>query len=515
MLARVHLLVLFYCFSLFSFSNATHAQANYETQLESIDALVEKTLITFDVPGVAIGVVVDGKIIYTKGFGYCDRISKQPVTDHTLFPILSCTKAFTAFIIGELVDEHILHWDDPVVNYLPSFRLGDEQRTNKITIRDLLAHRSGLARHDILWYNSNPGRNDTETASMNFLNRLQYLEPTCPLQEKYIYNNWMYYVAGLIAEKVTATPWEKLLKNRIFSRLGMDQTDCLSEHSYQITTFARPHGERNGNHVSIPFFDFSLIRAAGAIYSNVHDMAKWLQLQLFEGNFQGKEYLRKDTFREMHTLQISHSPLINGPETSFGYGLGWHIGKYREHMLVDHAGAFDGFYTNVALLPEKNIGIVVLGNSSYFGKYFPSAITNAIFDLFLEYNDFDWITNNFNLCKSIIIEMQKRKKENEAQKNSEVDISYPLIDYVAEYKHPGYGTIRIYLDDQQLYAHYYRLTMPLISLGNDLFEVSEKAENPVLSGASISFSRDEKGIIQTLAIPMEPTLKPLIFHRIQ
>lgn len=513
---KVHLFLLLCCF-LLGFENLSYGNENgistyTNLSVKQIDECVEKALKLFDIPGVAVGIVMDGKIVYAKGFGFCDQKNQLPITDRTLFPIMSCTKAFTAFLIGQLVDEGKLQWDDLVIDYLPEFRLYDD-RTNKITIRDLLANRSGLARHDVLWYNSKIGRNDLEEDVKRFLSRLEYLEPTYPLQEKFTYNNWMYYVAGLIIEKVTSLTWENAVKERIFSRIGMHDSDCLSENSSQIKAFAQPHGERKEKQVPIHFLDISAVRAAGSIYSNINDMTKWILLQTSEGKFLGKEFLTRNTFKEIQTLQISHDPKINGPEITFGYGLGWHIGKYREYEFLDHAGMSDGFISNVAILPTKKIGVVVLTNSSFFLNLFPSAITNEIFDILLGYHDIDWSVNNLEKWKSLKKIQQEKRKEKEAKKNSKSNPSFSLEHYVGNYDHPGYGTIKIYLENGQLFANYYRLTIPLNHWEQDIFEASEETEDPVLLRKNFSFFLDSSGKIHTLCVSLEPTIPPIGFQK--
>lgn len=518
MFVKTSLFFLSSCFSLIATPDAPQAIehispfASIDQHLEQIETGIEKALKTFDVPGVAVGIVVDGKIVFAKGFGHCNRKQKSPVTGNTLFPIMSCTKGFTTCVFGQLVDERLLQWDDPVIKYLPEFRFFDE-RGQKITLRDLLAHRTGLPRHDVLWYNSTLGRNDSKEEVTSFLQRLQYLEPLCPLQEKYIYNNWMYYVAGTIIEKVTETTWGDSINKRIFSRLGMRYTDCLSENSSLMDNFAKPHSERKGKQVEIPFFDISLTRAAGAIYSCVNDMTKWIQLQISEGKFLGEEFLTQETFNEIRTLQIHLDPIVNGPQQSFGYGLGWHIGKYRDCDLVDHGGAMDGFYSNVALLPKQNIGIVVLGNSSFYQAFFPNTITNMIFDILLGYDDMDWILHNMQKWQSLKIHQQEKRKEKEAKRHLDTQPSLSLEDYVGEYQHPGYGTMKISLQNNQLFARYYRLTLPLTHWEYDIFEISDDVEEPTFIGRNLYFVLDAQGKIQALKVAFEPSLPPIEFER--
>lgn len=189
------------------------------------DQSVEQALIDFDIPGIAIGVVANGEVILSKGYGIRDRNNERPVTENTLFAIGSCTKAFTTFVLGTLVDEGLIEWDMPVVNYIPEFRLWDQHANQHITVRDLVTHRSGLPRHDFVWYNSIASREE-------LVSRLQYLEPVCDLREKVYYNSLMYITAGYLAERVTGLSWEDIVSSRIFSPLGMNESN-FSVHDSQ------------------------------------------------------------------------------------------------------------------------------------------------------------------------------------------------------------------------------------------------------------------------------------------
>jgi CubicO group peptidase (beta-lactamase class C family) len=207
--------------------------------LNDLDLIVNDAMDAFNVPGVAIGVVIDGKVVLSKGYGYRNLDKGLPATENTLFAIGSCTKAFTTFILGQLVDEGKIHWDDPVIAYIPEFRLMDQYATYHITIRDLVAHRSGMARHDFLWLNPEFTRADV-------IKSLQYLEPACTLREKFQYNNLMYAVAGILIENVTGQTWEEELVSKIFTPLNMLNSNASVKESQTSEDFSIPYAEIAG-----------------------------------------------------------------------------------------------------------------------------------------------------------------------------------------------------------------------------------------------------------------------------
>lgn len=195
-----------------------------KTILESFDARITKALDDYNVPGLALGVIVDGHIVYAKGFGYRDFENKSPVNTETLFAIGSCTKAFTTFIMGNLVEEGLFHWDQPVIDVLPDFRLWDQYATTSLTIRDLLTHRSGLPRHEFAWYNSNISKKD-------MLKRLRFLQPSSDIRQRYQYGNLMYFTVGLAMEEATGKIWEEIVEEKILRPLGMKNTNFSVEET--------------------------------------------------------------------------------------------------------------------------------------------------------------------------------------------------------------------------------------------------------------------------------------------
>lgn len=484
-------------------TTATQQLPSPTDPLQDLDVIVSRALDTFKVPGVAIGIVVDGKVILAKGYGYRNVDLHLPVTENTLFAIGSCTKAFTAFMLGQLVDEGKITWDDPVVKHIPEFRLMDQYATPQITIRDLLAHRSGLARHDMLWTNPAFTRSDV-------IKSLPYLEPACALRETFQYNNLMYTVAGLVIEKVTGQTWEEAVSSRILTPLAMVNSTDSVKKSQQCEDFSMPYEEVDGEVTAIPFRDLHSVAPAGAINSSASDMVKWIQLQLSEGTLLGMHYICKDTLQEIHTIQMHK--MKEDPDEGiygFGYGLGWLTGIYRGHYWIHHGGGIDGFISEVSLLPNEKIGVVVLTNSSSGGSYAVSSISHSILDRLLGKTNVDWIEKT----KNEHAENDTAQGEDSVEDNNlNSSPSHTLDSYIGSYEHPAYGVVQVKLEKNQLIATYGEITLPLRHKCYDVFTGSLRHFGEK-STVNFLFSNDTSGDICEVQLPLEKKLKPIVFKR--
>jgi len=475
-------------------------------RLEGLDAMVNKALETFRVPGVAVGVVIDGKVVLTKGYGLRDQANGLPVTENTLFAIGSCTKAFTTHVLGQLADEGKISWDDPVIKYLPEFRLKDEYATYHITIRDLVTHQSGLPRHDLLWYNSNLSRND-------LLPRLQHLDSSTDLRGKFQYNNLMYVMAGLVIERVTGQTWEEAVHSRVFAPLGMDRSNFSVLDSQKNDDFSLPYREKNGSVQSIPFNNITTAGPAGSINSSVADMAKWVGLQLSDGTFEGRQFLKKETLQAMHTPQVALRMFPEGFSDFFGYGLGWFTGIHEGHYYVCHGGGIDGFISSTGFLPKEKIGVVVLTNSDS-GMMFAESLAEAILDQTLGLAKDDWMAKVKERDEKI-----KSSLKSSLQGNHETDrdpsvvsgTARPFSDYVGEFEHPGYGTIQVHKEGDNLILSYQTLSISLAHRCYDHFS-GEWLESSGMA-FNCSFVRDRFGEISELNMPMESAVEALSFKR--
>ncbi|MEK6262387.1 MAG: serine hydrolase [Planctomycetota bacterium] len=334
--------------------------ARADDRFAGMDAYIREAMQKWEVPGLAIAIVKDGELVLARGYGVCELGKDGKVTEDTVFPIASCTKSFTAACVAMLLDEGKLGWDDPVRKHLPDFRVADPYVTEHITIRDLLCHRTGLVRGDLMAMTG-----DFTRAEM--LQRVPFLEQAAPFRGKFTYHNVMFSVLGEIIEKKSGLDWHKFVATRIFDPLGMTST-TTDRSSVPVDRLAMRHRFYDTELAPLrtPLAD-RLTAEAGAIHSTVNDMAKWLRFQLREGEHNGRQLIAKKTLREMHSLQHS-IPVQWKPDSDVyrarfvGTGFGWFVRDYRGRKLVQHDGAWGA---NMNFVPEENLGIVVLSNRDW------------------------------------------------------------------------------------------------------------------------------------------------------
>jgi len=366
----------------FSFAQITSTQ---------VDELVERTLKTFNVPGIAVAIVKDGKVIHSKGYGVKSILTQEKVNEKTLFGIASNSKAFTTAALAMLVDEGKLKWDDKVVKYLPNFKMYNDYVTQEFTIRDLLTHRSGLglgAGDLMVW----PGGSDF--TAHDIIQNLRYLKPVSAFRTQYDYDNLLYIVAGEVIHKVSGHPWCDFVENRIMKPLKMNASAASFVRLKDTTNVIAPHVPIDGKLKVIKRYQNQILDAAGGIYSNVDDMSKWMIMQLQNGKY-GSENLplfSEKEHTEMWTPQtIIHTTTKPPYNTHFSsYGLGWFLSDVKGYKQVTHTGGLEGIVTQVTLFPELNLGIVVLTNQQSGAAF--SAITNTIKDSYLDIKSADYVS---------------------------------------------------------------------------------------------------------------------------
>lgn len=473
------------------------AAEQYAVANDEIDRFVKQAMETFAVPGIAVGFVLNGQIVHAKGYGTCKIGEVLPVTERTVFPIASCTKAFTAFLACQLVDEGKLSLDDPVKKYLPELILYDSGLTESLTVRDLLAHRSGIERHDPIWIYSDISRSDV-------LGLLRHLKPVFGLREKFQYNNFMYALAGIVVEKVSGCSWEECLTSKIFKPLGMHDTDHSIDRLLMHPDHAFPHASLEGGGSVLGFRDLYPVNPCGGINSTVLDMAQWLRLHLCSDDY--RHMIASPTMLEMHATQMPFPFSLDesGPLQQCGYGLGWFIGKYRGHRMVSHGGNIDGFASFAALLPDEGIGLVILTNSGDEGDYAIASITRQLFDSQLNEGNEDWSGIMGGKRDMAKLELkQKLQAYTEALLASHP--SCDLKDYMGRYQHPSYGNIEVEVEGDHLVIWYNREVFPIYCNSEDVFAgrlevLLNYGINPVIE---IAFIRNEAGVISGMEVPFE------------
>src|SRR6266496_4803453 len=376
------LLLLSLCFAL------SIRSQDLNTRLKEIDDYAAKAGTEWKVPGFAIAIVKDDKVVFAKGYGVRQQGKLEPVDKDTLFAIASNSKAFTSAALATLVDEGKLKWDDPVTKYLPWFQLYDPWVTREMTVRDLLCHRSGLGTFggDLLWYESAYSRDE-------IIRRIRFFKPSSSFRSRYGYQNIMFLTAGQIIPVITAKSWDDYVQEKFFVPLGMTRTTTSYKQLLVTPNIATPHNEFQGEIRVIHYDNVENAGGAAAINSSVADMAQWLRLQLGRGTYESKKIFTAERSREMWTPNtivggVSEQGEKFNPTTHFNlYGLGWALSDYQGRKLVSHGGGLDGMISRVAMMPEENLGVVILTNSE---SPLPTILSNKIFDVFLGVPKRDW-----------------------------------------------------------------------------------------------------------------------------
>lgn len=473
--------------------------------IADFDKIVERGLESLNNPGVAVAIVKDDEVIYSKGFGYRDVENKVPMTADSLLAIGSASKAFTTFAMGTLVDEGKMEWATPVREYIPWFRLYDPYATERMTPRDLVTHRSGLPRHDAMWYNN-------YTASREeFVRRLAYLKPTADLRERFQYNNLMFLTAGYLIEVLTKKTWEDAVRARVLAPLEMKRTNFSVLDSQKDSDYALPYREYKDKIEKIPFRNITNMGPAGSLNSSVNEMSHWLLVHLNQGKFKGEQIINPQTVQDMH---LAHMPTGGTPAlaeiTPADYGLGWFVDTYRGHRRVRHGGNIDGFSALVCMLPDDGVGIVALTNKS--GSPLPELLTRHAMDLLLESETKDWIGQTVErIAKGK--EMQKEAEEKKATRRKTGTVNaHKLIEYAGEYSHPGYGDVIVFLDEGNLAFIYNDITTPLEHWHYETFN-AKRAEDPTFEDTKITFRTNVNGLVSALEVPIEPTLEDAVFKK--
>ncbi len=472
--------------------------------LEGFSEFAEKVIAEWGVPGMAVGVVRDGEVVYMKGFGYRDVEKQLPVTSKTLFPIGSSTKAFTAVAVGMLVDEGKIDLDTPLTEYMPDFRLYDDYATLHATPRDLLCHRTGMPGLSALWILSSGSRDE-------FYHRLRYLEPNVGFRDDFQYNNLMYMVAGVLVGRLSGGSWEEFVVERILKPLGMENSNLSVMDSQKADDFAQPYITFTGDPVKVPFRNMDALGPAGSVNSNVEDMTKWLLLHLNKGKLGDEQIVSEASLAQTHLPNIAiRSPMFAKLAQAQMYGQGWYISGYREHSLLEHGGNIDGFSGVVSLLPEESIGVVVLTNSMNIVGH---AIARDIYDRLLGLEERDWNSHYKSLFAEI---MEAFAASAGAQEEPKPDTSpsLPLTDYAGIYEHPAFDRVEVTVDNGNLAAKFQSgLTSELEHFHFDVFKGA--TSDFYLSAINVRFHLSNSGAVEGLSIPLVSGVADIIFKRLE
>jgi CubicO group peptidase (beta-lactamase class C family) len=473
--------------------------------MESIEGFVVEQLAAWEVPGCAVAAVRDGAVVLAGGWGWRDVKTDLPVTPGTLFAIGSVTKAFTAATVGALVDDGLLDWTCPLRDYLPDLRLHDPVVTDRVSVVDFLSHRSGLPRHDLAWI----GHPDWSRAEM--VRRLRFLPLSRDLRESWQYCNLGYLVAGHAVDVLTGTSWEDYLRARLLTPLGMDRSNLSADAMEADPDHASAYERRHGAIVPVPQRPVTALAPAGAVNSCAADMARWLLAQLGGGQLDGRTVMSPDTVARQHQPHMVLPDDQTFPaSTRHAYGLGWLIGRYRDHRLLEHGGGIDGFQTQCMLLPDHGIGVAVMTNTS--SSLMAPVVAYRVLDELLGLEPFDW----FSVLKARYDAVTTGVREASAARRVVPDapLPRPLSAYLGDYEHPGYGTLTITLEDGSLRPRFGTMDVSLAHRHYETFDLEWHELSDQAYLFSLMFGSDPDGDITALTVPFELSVEPLRFDRL-
>ena len=477
--------------------------------LAGFDEFVQSAMKSWGVPGLGIALVKDGKLVLAKGYGLRNIQANLPVTADTIFAIGSSTKAFTTMAMGILVEEGKLAWDEPVSKYLPKFALKDEVAGERMTPRDLVTHRSGLPRHDLVWYNAKLSRAD-------LVARLPFIEPNEDFREKFQYQNLMFLTAGHLTAEVAAMPWEDVLRTRILNPLGMKNSNFAVSESQKGRDYATPYTLKDKTALDIPFRVIDTMGPAGSINSSVNEMAKWVQLHTSGGMINGKQIVAPRQIQDMHRPQMviqTFPGLFDDPEIQQpSYGLGWFIESYRGRKRVHHGGNIDGFSAMVSLLPDEGIGVVVLSN--LHGTPLPGIVARHASDRLLGLEPIDW--NGRSLKRRDVSEKagQSARKAAGDERKTGTKPAHTLDEYAGEYVHPAYGSVTVMRGGEGLTARFHDLPMRLNHWHYETFRADVEDKSLAEMKLFFQFYTDGQGEVDRLTVPFEPSVQPIAFKKL-
>jgi CubicO group peptidase (beta-lactamase class C family) len=440
----------------------------------AVDRLVGQALRAWRVPGVAVALVRGGDVVYLRGHGVRQVGATDPVTPDTLFPIASCTKGFTTTAMAVLVDEGRMAWDDRVRRHVPFFRLSDPLADREVRLRDLVCHRTGLAGHDLLWYRS-------PWTQEEVIRRAGRLPLDRPFRSAFQYQSTMFAAAGFAVQSAAGTPWADFVRQRLLDPLGMRATVFTSTAAGRSADRASPHRlDGSGRAQVIPFYPMATPDPAGSIHSGARDLARWVRFHLGDGRVGGRRLVTAAGLRATHTPQmvipLEESEHALHPDTvQLSYGMAWVVHDYRGHGLVSHAGAIDGFRAHFTLVPEAQLGIVLLNNLDR--THMNLALCNSLLDLLLGLPRKDWNALLLRAVRREAAAAAERERARLARRHLGTTPSRALAAYAGAYEHPAYGTVQVALERGALvwrwndwkgpldHFHYDTFLLPLDSLG--------------------------------------------------
>ncbi len=483
-------------------------EPSVEKRLEGFDVYMAQVLKDWNVPGIGVGIVVKDKLVFAKGYGYRDYGKKIPFTPATTAPIASNTKLFTAVAAGLLVDEGKLDWDKPIRQYVPGIKFHDDDLDRTVTVRDMLSHRTGITRHDSIWFKSDFTQKD-------LFERLKYLEPSQPPRTVFLYNNMMYAGTGYSVELLAGKPWETFVRDRILTPLGMTSTTFTIDAMLKNAEPGVPYTERRDTTelYQIPYYSDAIgVAPAGAMNSNIVDMSKWLIALMNDGQVDGKQVLPKAVIRQ--TL----APSIALPNTGLevrgwgellnaAYGMGRWTASYRGHLMAYHGGDLPGFHSQVSTMPYDGLGVIVFVIGNHAAPLY-NIVSYNVYERLLGMSLTPWSERQNTIrLKNKELGMQARAKAG-GGRVAGTKPSHALEDYIGEFEHPAYGVLTIAKSDPGLTFDFHKVKQPLTHFHYDRFDTPDDEED---GKASVNFLTNAQGEIDRAEMSLDESA--VIFTR--
>jgi CubicO group peptidase (beta-lactamase class C family) len=483
-------------------------ESSIDSKLEGFDDYMAKVLKDWNAPGVGVGIVLKDKLAFAKGYGFRDYEKKVPFTSKTLCPIASNTKLFTAVAAGLLVHEGQLEWDKPVRDAVPSIKFYNDSLNNSVSLRDMLAHRTGITRHDLIWYKSDFTRRE-------LFERLEFMEPREPLRQMFLYNNLMYAAAGYIIELKSGKTWENFVRERILQPLEMPSTTYSITDMTNAPDFGVPWTEKRDSRelYRMPYYeDTAGVGPCGAIISNTEELSHWLVALMNEGRFKGNQVLPAEVLAA--TLEPAIAlPNVEGQRRGFwevmnaAYGMGRESASYRGHLLAFHGGAIGGFFSQISFMPQEHIGVIVL----VIGEHCASlrdTVSYNVYERLLGLSLTPWSERRLD----IYLKDKKAGTEARAKAGSQqipnTKPSHSLADYAGEYEHPAYGILKIGKQGDGLQFNFHKMVFPLSHFHYDRFDTPDDERE---GKWSVNFSTNPQGDIDKLTMSLDES--EVVFSR--
>lgn len=464
-----------------------------QVHIREIDAYIAKMRSDWDCPGLGFGFIYNDSVLLAKGYGTLSVTDTAAVDANTLFGIASNTKSFTSAAIAMLVDEHKIEWDSKVSDYVPYFRMYNEYVTAEMTIRDILCHRSGLKTFagDLIWYNSEYNRKEV-------IEHAQFLKPSYGFRAHYGYSNIMYLVAGEVIQKVSGKSWDDFVKDEFFHKLGMTRSNTSVRFEKKEHNVAKPHVKVGDKWIEIPYINWDNIAPAGGINSSVNDMLKWLRLQLHNGHFgDSLVFWSNKSSREMWLPQTidnvsTFSEQLYPTKHFSAYGLGWDLFDFYGYKIVNHSGGLDGMVSQTVMIPELNIGFVILTNQA---SSLPYVLMHQVLEFLLgDPKENDYSPVYLQLIHDYENYIAEKEKERIKSRNKNLKPTFSIEDYAGLYSGNVYGSAKIELKDGKLYLklkHTPTYHAVLEHWEGDVFTV-EFDEQPSLPKGTVTFILDKE-----------------------